>query len=77
LTDGQRHWAEKNNYDDLIPVQRHIVNAALVEVFRLKYRPHTKATAAWFALMQNSTAEYIAKYQVMTKDGSAEGISAA
>ena len=68
VTDGQRDWAEQNGYEWLIPVQRHIGNAALIEVYRLKYRPHTKATAAWYALMQQTTAQYLDHYRAMLKD---------
>ena len=68
VTDGQRDWAEQNGYEWLIPVQRLIGNAALIEVYRLKYRPHTKATAAWYALMQQTTAQYLDHYRAMLKD---------
>jgi hypothetical protein len=40
----------------------------MVEVFRLKYRPHTTATAAWFALMQQTTAQYLDHYRAMAKE---------
>jgi hypothetical protein len=68
VTDGQRDWAEQNGYKWLIPVQRHIGNATLIEVYRLKYRPHTSATAAWYALMQQTTAQYLDHYRAMLKD---------
>ena len=69
VTEGQRLNAEEKGFHHMIPVRKHIVNAALAEVYRLRYRPHTKATAAWFALMQDNTAEYLAEYQAMTKAG--------
>jgi hypothetical protein len=53
----------------LAPVRKHIANATLAELFRLKYRPHTSATAAWFALMQQTTAKYLENYRAMIKDG--------
>jgi hypothetical protein len=49
VTDGQQDWAEQHGCEWLIPVRRHIANATLIEVCRLKYRPHTAATAAWYA----------------------------
>jgi hypothetical protein len=67
VTDGQRDWAEQNGYKWLIPVQRHIGNATLIEVYRLKC-PHTAATAAWYALMQQTTAQYLDHYRAMLKD---------
>jgi hypothetical protein len=50
----------------LVPVQKHIANAALVE-----YRPHTTATAAWYGKMKESTAEWLARYEeIVRKRGS-------
>ena len=68
VTEGQFEWAATQGYDYLVPVRRHIANVTLVEVFRLKYRPHTAATAAWHAQMQETTAEYIARYRALLGD---------
>jgi hypothetical protein len=64
LTEGQINWAAANHLH-LVPVQKHIGKVALVEIFRLKYRPHTTATAAWYAQMRQTTDEYIRRYQVL------------
>jgi hypothetical protein len=69
VTEGQLNWAVENGYCHLVPVRKHIANATLAELFRLKYRPHTSATAAWFALMQQTTAKYLENYRAMIKDG--------
>lgn len=61
ITDGQRDWAEQEGYY-LVPVRRHIVHATVVEIYRLKYRPHTKATAAWYAEMQKAAAKHLENY---------------
>ena len=42
VTDGQRDWAAQQGYGWLIPVRRHIANATLIEVYRLKYRPQRR-----------------------------------
>jgi hypothetical protein len=68
VTDGQLSWAEQNDYHLLVPVRKHIAKVTMVEVFRLKYRPHTNATAAWFALMQQTTAQYLDHYRAMAKE---------
>jgi hypothetical protein len=68
LTEGQLAWSQGEDYH-LVPVLKHIANATVVEVFRLKYRPHTTATSAWFGLMQKSTAEYLDKYRAIIKGG--------
>jgi hypothetical protein len=62
VTDGQRDWAEREGFH-LVPVRKHIASAAVAEVFRMKYRPHTKATADWHATMLDITAEYLGWYQ--------------
>ena len=67
LTDGQVARSDHQGYH-LVPVQKHIGNATMVEVYRLKYRPHTTATAAWYAQMKESTAEWLARYQAIIDD---------
>jgi hypothetical protein len=67
LTEGQLARSDHQNYH-LVPVQKHIVQATMAEVYRLKYRPHTKATAAWYAQMHQTTAEYLTRYQAIIGD---------
>ena len=62
LTEGQINWAAANHLH-LVPVRKHIAKVTVVEIFRLKYRPHTTATAAWYAQMRQTTDEYIRRYQ--------------
>lgn len=40
---------EAVNYDYALPIPRHMTKATMVGVYRLKYRPKTKRTAAWYA----------------------------
>jgi hypothetical protein len=68
VTDAQLKRAELEEYYDLIPVQKHIANATLVEIFRLRYRPHTSATAAWYGKMKECTAEWLARYETIIRD---------
>jgi hypothetical protein len=70
VTEGQMNWALEQGYRHLVPVRKHIAKATMVDVFRLKYRPHTKATAAWYAMMQGTTADHIGRYRAMTKERS-------
>jgi hypothetical protein len=52
LTPGQIEWARARDLH-LLPVSTHqLPNVQLVGIARLRYRPHTKATAAWFAKKQ-------------------------
>ena len=64
VTEGQLTWSQEEGYH-LVPILKHIVNATVVEVFRLKYRPHTTATAAWYALMQQNTAQHLDRYRAV------------
>lgn len=50
LTDGQREWAESKGLH-LAPVHAHLTEVQMVGIARLRYRPRTGATAAWFARM--------------------------
>jgi hypothetical protein len=68
VTEAQLSRAEAEGYPYLVPVQRHIAKVALVEVFRLRYRPHTTATAAWYAMMKESTTEWLAAYEAIIKE---------
>jgi hypothetical protein len=71
VTGKQLQRAELEGYTHLVPVRKHIANAALVEIFRLRYRPHTTATAAWYGKMKESTAEWLARYEaIISKRGS-------
>jgi hypothetical protein len=68
MSDKQLWRAEVEGYPNLVPVLKHITKATLVEVFRLRYRPHTSATAAWYAQMKESTAEWLARYDAILTD---------
>jgi hypothetical protein len=68
VTDAQLERSEWEAYPHLVPVRKHIAKATLVEIFRLRYRPHTSATAAWYAEMKDSTAEWLARYEAMIQE---------
>jgi hypothetical protein len=48
----------------LVPVQRHLSAVQMVGIARLRYRPRTKATAAWFAERQD-LAGWVSRYEAM------------
>lgn len=60
LPGGFSYEAEK--FDYTMPVLRHLAKAAVVTVYRLKYRPRTKRTSAWFALYQESCKVFAEVY---------------
>ncbi len=47
----------------IIPVKRHINHVELIGVARLRYRPHTSLTSAWWAETNNVCEEHIAEYE--------------
>src|SRR5262245_28374728 len=72
ITPGQlNRYVRGEGYQCLVPIRAHITNATMVEVIRLKYRPHTGATAAWYAQMLQTTAEYSVRYRALGNDGAA------
>lgn len=46
----------------LVPVRRHLGNAAAFGIFRLRYRPHTGMTAAWWAESARACAGWETAY---------------
>ena len=66
VTRGQYEWAcgELGGSPWLVPVRRHITGATMVGIARLRYRPRTAATAAWFARAED-WRRMIDRYRVM------------
>src|SRR4029077_5219993 len=62
LTEGQYDWAVKNGIHQLVPVPRHIANVQLIGIARLRYRPHTRMTTAWWADLKASAEKHLARY---------------
>jgi hypothetical protein len=62
MTEGQYAWAVDNGVDLLVPVPRHIADAQVVGIARLRYRPHTKMTAAWWADLNANAEKHLARY---------------
>jgi hypothetical protein len=63
LTEGQRQWAREHGLA-LVPVRSHLAAVQMVGIARLRYRPRTKATAAWFA-RQREWEEWVGRYDEM------------
>jgi hypothetical protein len=63
LTEAERNWARDRGLL-LVPVQRHLLAVQMIGIARLRYRPRTKATAAWFAERQGLT-EWVSRYEAM------------
>ena len=64
LTDAQINWADGHGLW-LLPIATHqLPNIQMVGIPRLRYRPRTKATGAWF-LKQNEWAKFIERYRAL------------
>ena len=66
LTDGQCRWADEQGLW-LAPVLRHITNVQLTGIARLRYRPQTRKTEAWWADQQAKGEGYLDRYMSWAK----------
>jgi hypothetical protein len=62
ITEGQYDWAVKNGIHQLVPVPRHIANVQMIGIARLRYRPHTRMTTAWWADLNANAEKHLARY---------------
>jgi hypothetical protein len=63
--------AEEEGYEHFCPVLRTQPNTQMIGVARLRYRPHTSRTAAWFAQLQQSGEDWVRRYQELECTASA------
>ena len=70
---------ETENFDFVLPIPSHMAKATLVGVGRLRYRPRTARTSAWYAQHVKSCQEHEAMYKRLQAGDfkSAEGFRAA
>jgi hypothetical protein len=64
LNDQQRQYVDSLG-PRLVPVLRHFANVAMIGVARLRYRPHTNLTAAWWKDLHVKGKKYIAQYDAL------------
>jgi hypothetical protein len=67
LTEGQYHWARDRYIEFLVPVPHHIANVAVVGIARLRYRPRTRKTAAWWGDLNTKADEHLAGYTQLAR----------
>jgi hypothetical protein len=61
LTERQRAWAAEHDLR-LAPVPHHIADVQLIGIARLRYRPRTRLTAAWWADLRSKGESHVARY---------------
>jgi hypothetical protein len=64
LTDPQELRA-LGLYTRLVPAYRHIQNLQMIDILRLRHRPHTRRTSQWWATMQDRARMALDAYQRM------------
>jgi hypothetical protein len=64
LNDELRAYSVSNGLL-IVPVLRHFVNVQMVGIARLRYRPHTKLTAAWWKQLNTKGEKYLAQYKAL------------
>ena len=62
LTEGQCGWTLESGIHQLVPVPRHIANVQMIGIARLRYRPRTKMTSAWWADLNANAEKHLARY---------------
>lgn len=61
LTKPQRSWAASKGLF-LVPVPRHFTRVQVIGIARLRYRPKTRLTSAWWADRQTSGEGWVRRY---------------
>jgi hypothetical protein len=67
LSPGQQQWTIEQRRL-LVPVPSHIDKLAVIGIARLKYRPQTKMTAAWFAKSKEQAEAFLPVYQEIARN---------
>ena len=47
---------------------RHIANVQMIGILRLRYRPHTSMTAAWWQNLQTNAEKHLRRYAEIVRD---------
>ena len=68
LTPGQVQGARDNCVALVVPVPRHFASVQLIDIARLRYRPKTKATAAWWQNSRSQIEAWQRKYESLATD---------
>lgn len=64
LTPQQAAWTQGEGYWP-VPVAKHIAKAQMFGIARLRYRPRTKLTAAWYAELQAALERWVPTFEAI------------
>jgi hypothetical protein len=73
LSSGQQQWTIEQRRL-LVPVPSHIDKLAVIGIARLKYRPQTRMTAAWFAKSKQQAEAFMPIYQEIVRNAVASSV---
>jgi hypothetical protein len=62
LGEGQVQWAVDQGLEAFCPVKRHVADVQGIGIYRLRHRPHTEATKAWFTDLQDQCAAAVRRF---------------
>ena len=65
LTEAQVQWALGQGLEAFCPVKRHIADVQAIGIYRLLHRPHTEATKAWLADLQDQCAAAVERFEAV------------
>jgi hypothetical protein len=68
LNDQQLQYVDSRGLR-LVPVLRHLANVQMIGIARMRYRPHTAATAAWWREHNTNGEKYLAQYEALARGG--------
>ena len=68
LTEWQIKRATDIEELKLVPVPHHMANVQMIGIARLRYRPKTRATAAWWAELHTKGEKYIRRYEEIAQE---------
>lgn len=68
LTAAQKEWLESSGRGGwLVPAPAHMLEVTMFGIARLRYRPHTRLTSAWWADYQNTCARFAEGYESISE----------
>jgi hypothetical protein len=67
VMESQLRRAEDEDCTFFVPVLRHLVNATVIGIARMKYRPRTRSTSMWFAGLHGEGSVHVEQYEALTE----------
>jgi hypothetical protein len=68
LTHGQIEWANEQGIVTACPVPKHIGEVQAIGIYRMRHRPHTEPTKAWFADLTAQCEAVLERFQDLIAD---------